>query len=45
MDPAQTLKLQIGELIWNQAALAAELERVNKELDELKNKSPGEISE
>lgn len=44
-DLIQTLKLQIGELVWNNTALSVELKQVIKERDELKNKSSGEISE
>lgn len=40
MDATQTLKQQIGELIWNNAILAAELDKVTQERDELK-KSKG----
>lgn len=36
MDATQNLKAQLGELIWNNSVLAAELDRVTKELEELK---------
>lgn len=36
MDATQNLKAQLGELIWNNSLLAAELERVTKELEDLK---------
>lgn len=39
MDATQNLKAQLGELIWNNSLLAAELERVSKELEELKQNS------
>lgn len=39
MDPSQALKQQIGELIWNNAILAAELDKITKERDELKKTS------
>lgn len=35
-DPAQLLKNQLGELVWNNAALVArvqELEKINEELN------------
>lgn len=35
MEATQTLKQQIGELIWNNAILASELDKVTKERDDL----------
>lgn len=36
MDPIQTLKTQIGDLVWMNALLSAELDKVGKERDLLK---------
>lgn len=37
IDPVQTLKQQLGELIWQNHILAAELEKTKKELEDLKD--------
>lgn len=37
-DPIQTLKSQIGELVWNMHVLQGQLEDITKECDELKKK-------
>ena len=39
LDPAQIIKAQIGELMWNNAILSSELEKLKKELEEKKDKT------
>lgn len=36
MDAAQTLKLQLGELVWSNSVLSAENTQLKDELEELK---------